>query len=48
MPLVEVFGELDGKYEPVAEARPGQVLSLAEPFRVEFDPGESVGPRRSR
>ncbi|WP_214415840.1 Uma2 family endonuclease [Sphaerisporangium fuscum] len=48
MPLVEAFIEQDGKYGLVAEARPGSVLALEEPFTVAFDPGELVGPRRSR
>ncbi|MDH2427762.1 Uma2 family endonuclease [Sphaerisporangium sp. TRM90804] len=47
-PLVEVFRERDGKYEPLAEARAGRSLSVAEPFPIEFEPAALAGARRPR
>ncbi|GII84938.1 hypothetical protein Ssi03_29280 [Sphaerisporangium siamense] len=48
MPLVEVFAERGGEYEPVARARPGRTVRLTDPFDVAFDPAELTGLRRPR
>jgi hypothetical protein len=47
VPRVLVHALRGGRYERIAEARAGETLKLTEPFTLEFDPGELVGPRRS-
>jgi Uma2 family endonuclease len=45
-PSVEVFNLSAQGYEPVAEAKAGNMLSITEPFPVSFDPAWLAGPRR--
>ncbi|MEU0570506.1 Uma2 family endonuclease [Nonomuraea sp. NPDC005983] len=40
IPHVEVLHLGEGGYEPAAQAKAGEVLVLAEPFPVSFDPAE--------
>jgi Uma2 family endonuclease len=44
-PHVEVLHLRDGVYTPAAKVDAGQVLELAEPFPVTFDPGCLLGRR---
>jgi Uma2 family endonuclease len=44
-PYVEVLSLRDGAYVRVAHADAGQIVKLAEPFPVEFDPARLLGRR---
>lgn len=44
-PYVEVLGLGDGAYTLVAKASAGQILELAEPFPVAFDPASLLARR---
>ncbi|MCO5993538.1 Uma2 family endonuclease [Actinoallomurus rhizosphaericola] len=46
--IVQVtVAELRGRgYAKIADAHAGEMLKLAEPFELSFDPAELVGPRR--
>lgn len=44
-PYVEVLSLRDGVYDSVAHADAGQIVKLAEPFPVEFDPARLLGRR---
>ncbi|MCO5970626.1 Uma2 family endonuclease [Actinoallomurus soli] len=46
LPRVRVYQLRGTGYVEMADAHAGEILKLAEPFELSFDPAELVGPRR--
>jgi Uma2 family endonuclease len=47
MPRITVYELRGAEYVRIADVRAGETLKLGEPFELNFDPGDLVGPRRS-